>query len=204
LLVPMDQPGIEVRPLRQMTGSAEFNEVFFDDARTAKENVLGPAGEGWKVAMATLGFERGTAFLSQQLAFEHEFTELLDVARKRGVSNDPVLRDELASRYIGLQVMRFNGMRMLTSMLKQGAMGPEASIGKLFWTTWHRRFGETGMDVIGADGMLVDQAGAGTYELDEIHQVFMASRAETIYAGSSEIQHNIIGERVLGLPREPR
>ena len=123
--------------------------------------MLGPVGEGWKVAMATLGFERGTAFLSQQLAFEHEFTELLDVARKRGVSNDPVLRDELANRYVGLQVMRFNGMRMLTNMLKQGALGPEASIGKLFWTSWHRRFGETGMDVIGADGLFVDEAGDG-------------------------------------------
>jgi alkylation response protein AidB-like acyl-CoA dehydrogenase len=120
LLCPMDQPGIEVRPLRQMTGSSEFNEVFFDGARTAKENALGPVGEGWKVAMATLGFERGTAFLSQQLAFEHEFSELLDTAHKRGVSNDPVLRDELAARYVGLQVMRFNGMRMLTSMLARG------------------------------------------------------------------------------------
>jgi len=203
-LCPMDQPGVEVRPLRQMTGSSEFNEVFFDEARTAKENVLGPVGEGWKVAMATLGFERGTAFLSQQLAFEHEFTELLDVARKRGVSTDPVLRDELANRYVGLQVMRFNGMRMLTNMLKQGALGPEASIGKLFWTSWHRRFGETAMDVIGADGLLVEEAGGGAYELDDLHRIFMSSRAETIYAGSSEIQHNIIGERVLGLPREPR
>ncbi len=167
--------------------------------------MLGPVGEGWKVAMATLGFERGTAFLSQQLAFEHEFSELLDVARKRGVSNDPVLRDALADRYVGLQVMRFNGMRMLTSMLKNGgSVGPEASIGKLFWTSWHRRFGETAMDVIGTDALLVEQDGPGTYELDELHRIFMASRAETIYAGSSEIQHNIIGERVLGLPREPR
>jgi alkylation response protein AidB-like acyl-CoA dehydrogenase len=187
-----------------MTGSAEFNEVFFDGARTAKENVLGPVGEGWKVAMATLGFERGTAFLSQQLAFEHELSELLDVARKRGVANDPVLRDALADRYVGLQVMRFNGMRMLTSMLQRGALGPEASIGKLFWTSWHRKFGETAMDVIGADALLVEQNGPGTYELDELSRIFMSSRAETIYAGSSEIQHNIIGERVLGLPREPR
>ena len=123
---------------------------------------------------------------------------------KRGVSKDPVLRDELANRYVGLQVMRFNGMRMLTNMLKLGALGPEASVGKLFWTSWHRRFGETAMDVIGADGLLVDQSGAGAYELDEVHRIFMSSRAETIYAGSSEIQHNIIGERVLGLPREPR
>jgi alkylation response protein AidB-like acyl-CoA dehydrogenase len=204
LLCPVKQPGVEVRPLRQMTGSAEFNEVFFDGARTAKENVLGPVGEGWKVAMATLGFERGTAFLSQQLAFEHELSELLDVARKRGVANDPVLRDALADRYVGLQVMRFNGMRMLTSMLQRGALGPEASIGKLFWTSWHRKFGETAMDVIGADALLVEQNGPGTYELDELSRIFMSSRAETIYAGSSEIQHNIIGERVLGLPREPR
>jgi alkylation response protein AidB-like acyl-CoA dehydrogenase len=204
LLCPMHQPGVEVRPLRQMTGSSEFNEVFFDGARTAKENVLGPVGEGWKVAMATLGFERGTAFLSQQLAFEHEVAELFDEARKRGVSDDPVLRDELANRYTGLQVMRFNGMRMLTAMLKTGALGPEASIGKLFWTSWHRRFGETAMDVMGTDALLVDRASDGAYELDDLHRIFMASRAETIYAGSSEIQHNIIGERVLGLPREPR
>ena len=125
-------------------------------------------------------------------------------ARKRGVSDDPVLRDELANRYTGLQVMRFNGMRMLTAMLKTGALGPEASIGKLFWTSWHRRFGETAMDVMGTDALLVDRASDGAYELDDLHRIFMASRAETIYAGSSEIQHNIIGERVLGLPREPR
>ena len=92
---------------------------------------------------------------------------MLDVARKRGVSNDPVLRDELANRYVGLQVMRFNGMRMLTNMLKQGALGPEASIGKLFWTSWHRRFGETGMDVIGADGLLVEKPATAEYELDD-------------------------------------
>ncbi len=142
--------------------------------------------------------------MSQQLAFEHEFAELVDVARKRGVSDDPILRDELANRYIGLQVMRFNGMRMLTNMLHRGELGPEASVGKLFWTSWHRRFGETAIDVIGADALLVNHSGAGTYELDDLHRIFMASRAETIYAGSSEIQHNIIGERVLGLPREPR
>ena len=205
LLCPMDQPGIEVRPLRQMTGSAEFNEVFFDGARTAKENVLGPVGEGWKVAMATLGFERGTAFLSQQLAFEHEFAELLDVARKRRRVRRPGAprrAREPLHRPAGHAVQRHADAHEHAA--RQGALGPEASIGKLFWTSWHRRFGETAMDVIGADALLVDQAGAGTYELDDLHQIFMASRAETIYAGSSEIQHNIIGERVLGLPREPR
>src|SRR6185437_7842166 len=129
LLCPMDQPGIEVRPLRQMTGSSEFNEVFFDGARTSKDNVLGPVGEGWKVAMATLGFERGTAFMSSQLAFESEFAHLLATAHKNGAAAEPSLRDELAQRYIGLQVMKYNGMRMLTNLVHKGTLGPEASIG---------------------------------------------------------------------------
>jgi alkylation response protein AidB-like acyl-CoA dehydrogenase len=202
LLVPMHQDGIDVRPLRQLTGSSEFNEVFFDGARTAKANVLGPVGEGWKVAMATLGFERGTAFMSSQLAFEGEFANVLDVAHKNAI--DPSLRDELAQRYIGLQVMKYNGMRMLTNLVHKGVLGPEASIGKLFWTTWHKAFGETAMKVLGADALCVERARDGAYELDELHHIFMSSRAETIYAGASEIQRNIIGERVLGLPREPR
>jgi alkylation response protein AidB-like acyl-CoA dehydrogenase len=204
LLCPMDQPGVEVRPLRQMTGSAEFNEVFFDGARTARENVLGPVGEGWKVAMATLGFERGTAFMSQQLSFEQEVAQLFDVAHKNGAASDPSVRDELVERYIGLQVMKYNGMRMLTNLVHRGVLGPEASIGKLFWTSWHRNFGETAMKVLGADALVVEEAGDGHYELDDLQRIFMASRAETIYAGASEIQRNIIGERVLGLPREPR
>ena len=154
----MKQPGIEVRPLRQMTGSAEFNEVFFDGARTAKENALGPVGEGWKVAMATLGFERGTAFMSSQLAFEGEYASMLEIAQKNGAAQQPALRDELAQRYAGLQVMRYNGMRMLTNLVKTGAVGPEASIGKLFWTTWHKSFGETAMRVLGADALTVDRA----------------------------------------------
>jgi alkylation response protein AidB-like acyl-CoA dehydrogenase len=187
-----------------MTGSSEFNEVFFTDARTAKENVLGPVGEGWKVAMATLGFERGTAFMSQQLAFQREMTDLIEVAQKNGAAAQPAIRDALAHHYIGVQIMKYNGMRMLTNLVQRGVLGPESSIGKLYWTNWHRNLGETAMDVLGADAMVVDRAGNGEYHLDDLHQEFMASRAETIYAGSSEIQRNIIGERVLGLPREPR
>jgi alkylation response protein AidB-like acyl-CoA dehydrogenase len=204
LLVPMHQPGVEIRPLRQMTGSAEFNEVFFTDARTGGDHVLGPVGEGWKVAMATLGFERGTAFLSQQLAFERELADLMALAHKNGASASPVLRDRLARAYAGLKIMQFNGQRMFTNLVRRGALGPEASIGKLYWTGWHRSLGELALDVAGADGLLVEREGDGAYQLDELHHIFMASRAETIYAGSSEIQRNIIGERVLGLPREPR
>ena len=158
----MDQPGIEVRPLRQMTGSAEFNEVFFDDARTAKENVLGPVGEGWKVAMATLGFERGTAFLSQQLAFQHELTELLDVARKRGAVDDPVLRDELAEPYVGVQIMQYNGMRMLTSMIQQGRARPRGEHRQAVLDDLAPQLRRDRRWTCSAPtALLVDQAGAG-------------------------------------------
>ena len=204
MLVPMKQAGISVRPLKQMTGSAEFNEVFFDDARTDKENVVGEVNDGWKVAMATLGFERGTAFLAQQIAFQREVSELVEVAHKNGATAEPVIRQELADAYVGVQVMKYNGLRMLTKLVKSGVLGPEASIGKLYWSSWHRRLGEIAMDVLGSDGMLIESESNGEYVLDELHRTFMVSRSETIYAGASEIQRNIIGERVLGLPREPR
>jgi alkylation response protein AidB-like acyl-CoA dehydrogenase len=142
--------------------------------------------------------------MSSQLAFESEFAELLDVAHKNGAADEAALRAELADSYIGLQVMKYNGMRMLTNLVHTGVLGPEASIGKLFWTTWHKAFGETAMRVLGADAMRVEAAGPGVYEVDELERIFLSSRAETIYAGASEIQRNIIGERVLGLPREPR
>ena len=203
MLVPMDQPGVDVRPLRQMTGSAEFNEVFFDDARTGADHVLGEVDDGWKVAMATLGFERGTAFLSQQLGFQRELSNLVQVAQKNGAIDDASIRQRLADAYAGVQIMRYNGMRMLTSLVRQGVLGPEASIGKLYWSTWHRSLGELAMDVLGPQSQIVE-GGVDDYALNDLQRVFMFSRSETIYAGSSEIQKNIIGERVLGLPREPR
>jgi alkylation response protein AidB-like acyl-CoA dehydrogenase len=204
LLIPMDQPGVEVRPLRQMTGTAEFNEVFFSDARTDASNLLGDVNEGWRVAMATLGFERGTAFLSQQLGFQRELGDVIDAARASRALDDPVVRQALADSFIGVQIMRFNGMRMLTSLVTRGVLGPESSIGKLYWSTWHRTLGERAMRALGPAAMLVEDQPADQYVLSELERIFMFSRSETIYAGSSEIQRNIIGERVLGLPREPR
>ena len=202
VLVPMDQPGVTVRPLRQMTGSAEFNEVFFDDARTAKENVVGGVNDGWKVAMATLGFERGTAFMSQQLAFARELNAIVDVAKQNGKINDPITRDQLANAYVGLQIMKYNGLRMLTDLVKRGVIGPTSSIGKLYWSNWHRNLGELAMKVMGPESQVVSSN--EPYDLFELQRIFMFSRSETIYAGSSEIQRNILGERVLGLPREPK
>jgi alkylation response protein AidB-like acyl-CoA dehydrogenase len=204
LLVPMRQPGVTVRPLKQMTGTAEFNEVFFDDARTPADMVVGGVNGGWKVAMATLGFERGTASLSQQLAFERELWDLVDIARKCGAADDEVIRQRLARAYAGVKIMGYNSMRMLTQLERSGVLGPEASIGKLYWSTWHRALGELAMDILGASGMVASGEVGEGYELNDVQRSFMFARAETIYAGSSEIQKNIIGERVLGLPREPR
>ncbi|MGH8972635.1 MAG: acyl-CoA dehydrogenase family protein [Acidimicrobiia bacterium] len=203
LLVPMDQPGVTVRPLRQPTGTSEFNEVFFDDARTPADMVVGEINGGWKVAMATLGFERGTAFLGQQIAFERELWQLVDVARKVGATDDPLVRQRLAGAYAGVRIMGYSGMRMVTALARTGVVGPEASIGKLYWSTWHRNLGELGMEILGAAGGILPGDG-DAYQMDELQRNFLYSRAETIYAGSSEIQKNIIGERVLGLPREPR
>ena len=204
MLVPMDQPGVTVRPLHQMTGTAEFNEVFFDDARTSSDMVLGEVNDGWKVAMATLGFERGTAFLSQQLGFQRELAGVVEVAHKLGVTEDATVRQRLADAYVGVQIMKYNGLRMLTSLVKTGVLGPEASIGKLYWSTWHRNLGELAMDVLGPDSQIIASEPGEPYALTELQRIFMFSRSETIYAGASEIQRNIIGERVLGLPREPR
>jgi alkylation response protein AidB-like acyl-CoA dehydrogenase len=177
--------------------------VFFDDARTARDMVLGEVNDGWKVAMATLGFERGTAFLSQQLAFQGELAELIEVAHKNSATDDATIRQRLAAAYVGVQIMKYNGMRMLTG-LKKGALGPEASIGKLYWSNWHRDLGELAMDVLGPESQIVAGEPGDDYELTELQRIFMFSRSETIYAGASEIQRNIIGERVLGLPREPK
>ncbi|HEY7134362.1 MAG TPA: acyl-CoA dehydrogenase family protein [Acidimicrobiia bacterium] len=204
LLVPMHQPGVTVRPLRQMTGSAEFNEVFFDDARTDASNIVGERDDGWKVAMATLGFERGTAFLSQQLGFQRELADVIDAARGHGATDDAVVRQRLADSWIGVQIMKYNGLRMLSSLVRKGVLGPEASIGKLYWSTWHRRLGELAMDVLGPAAEIRPGAADAPYELDQLRRIYMFSRSETIYAGASEIQKNILGERVLGLPREPR
>ncbi|MFD7291960.1 acyl-CoA dehydrogenase family protein [Streptomyces sp. NPDC059897] len=200
LLVPLDQPGVDIRPITQLTGTSEFNEVFFDRARTAASNIVGAPGEGWKVAMATLGFERGVSTLGQQVGFRRELESLIELARHNGSADDPLIRDRIARAWVGLETIRFNALRMLDGAAA-GAPGPEASIGKIYWATWHRELGELAMDVCGADGML---AAGEPYDLDDWQRLFLFSRSDTIYAGSNEIQRNIIAERVLGLPREAR
>jgi alkylation response protein AidB-like acyl-CoA dehydrogenase len=198
LLVPMDQPGIEIRPIIQITGGGEFNEVFFTDARTSADLVVGEVGEGWRVAMGLLGFERGVSTLAQQLTYERELAELIDIARARGRLEDPVIRQRLAEAWIGVRIIRLNALR---SMAEDGVPGAESSMFKLFWATWHRDLGNLTMDILGAEGMIAE---ALPYELTREQKAFLFSRADTIYGGSNQIQRNVLGERVLGLPREPQ
>ena len=198
LLVPMDQRGVEVRPLVEMTGNNHFCEVFFDGARTGADHVVGAPGRGWDVAMGTLGFERGTAFLAQQLRFAKEFELVVALARAKGAASDPVVRQRLAQCYAGLEIMRYSGYRTITRIARHGTPGPESSASKLQWSTWHQEMGGLAADLLGPDATLRLSEDDG---LAQLQHSFLFSRAETIYAGSSEVQRNIIGERVLGLPR---
>jgi alkylation response protein AidB-like acyl-CoA dehydrogenase len=190
LLVPMRQAGITVRPIRQLTGGSEFNEVFFDGARTRREHVVGAVGDGWRVAMATLAFERGVATLGQQVGFRRELDGLVAAARRTGAIDDPLIRDRLTRAWIDLDVLRAHALR---------TQATDASVTKLLWSRWHRDFGELAMAVLGAPSMV---ARGTPYELDEWQRLFLFSRADTIYGGSDEIQRTIVAERVLGLPRE--
>jgi alkylation response protein AidB-like acyl-CoA dehydrogenase len=200
LLVPMRQEGVEVKPIEQLTGTSEFNEVFFDGARTEASLVVGQAGEGWKVAMGTLGFERGVSTIGQQVGFARELDGVVALARENGALDDPVIRDRLVQARMGLEVMRLNALRTLAGF-SSGSEGPEASISKLVWATWHRSLGELAMEVAGASSLV---AAGSAYDLDRWQRLFLFTRADTIYGGSNEIQRNIISERVLGLPREPK
>ena len=200
LLVPMAQPGIEIRPILQMTGDSEFSEVFFDGARTAAENIVGQPGDGWRVAMGTLSFERGALTLGQQLSFRNELDQVIEIAKRNGAADDPVMRQRLADAWIGLEIMRYNALRMLSNT-DGAALSREAMITKIFWASWHRNLGKLAMDVLGAESEIAE---AAPYDLTRLQRLFLFTRADTIYAGSNEIQRNIIAERALGLPREPR
>jgi len=194
LLVPMDQPGIEIRPIVQLTGHSEFNETFFDGARTPVDNVVGEVNDGWRVAMGTLAFERGASTLGQQLAFENELRGITAVAQATELTSDPVVRDRLAAAWISLRVMRYHALRTLP-MLEHGEMTRATAIHKLFWASFHRSLGELAIDVLGTAALVPDE---------RLERLFLYTRADTIYGGSNEIQKNVIGEQALGLPREPR
>jgi alkylation response protein AidB-like acyl-CoA dehydrogenase len=213
MLVDMRQPGIEVRPIKMISGDSEFNEVFYTDAVAPKGEIIGGLNNGWAVAMTLLGFERGEAAATGPIRFQAELDRLFGLARERGVAGDPLIRQRLAWCYSQVQVMRYSGMRVLTAFLGGHHPGSEAGISKLFWSEYHKVVSELSVDIIGAEAMTptgrrpssafqTDDAGAPNSTNSWVN-TFLNARAGTIYAGSSQIQRNIIGEMVLGLPKEP-
>ncbi len=200
-LVAMEQPGVEVRPIEQLTGTSEFNEVFFDEAVCSAEDIVVLPGECWTVAMGLLGFERGVSTLGQQMLFQNEFDEIIRVARENGAARDPAIRQRIADAHVGLRIMRFNSMRMLSGGGDDGSLQKEAMIYKLYWATWHRNLGKLAMDILGAESEILD---GGPYELNRLQSMYLFTRSDTIYGGTNQIQRNIIAERALGMPREPR
>ncbi|MFW0795105.1 acyl-CoA dehydrogenase family protein [Gordonia sp. CPCC 205515] len=212
LLVPLDQPGVTVRPIQQLTGTSEFNEVFFDDAATDADLIVGEPGDGWKVAMGLLQFERGVSTLGQQVGFERELDDLIGIAESTGAATNPEIATRLTRAGIGLQVMRAHAQRTLAGDIVSQAGA--ASVSKLLWANWHRDLGELAMAVVGAssligpthtsEGVANNITTPDHVELDDWQRLFLFTRADTIYGGSNEVQRNIIAERVLGLPREAR
>jgi alkylation response protein AidB-like acyl-CoA dehydrogenase len=203
LLADMQAPGVEVRPLRQITGDPEFNEIFFNDVRVPKANVLGEPNQGWKVAMTTLLHERGTlgfALTARLEVLMRRLVELAkDVTRNGGrAADDPLIRDRIAGQWIELQALKFTNYRALTTLVKTGIPGPEGSIAKLHWSESNQRLSKLALEILGPHSQLDGDEGMwqGYWQYQQLR-----SRGNTIEAGTSEILRNIIAERVLGLPR---
>jgi alkylation response protein AidB-like acyl-CoA dehydrogenase len=220
LLVPMDQPGVEVRPITQPDGTAEFNEVFFADARCPQANVVGGLNNGWAVANTTLGFERGQSATTGYRRFEEELRLMTEAAQRTGAIDDPVIRQRLATYYTKVQITRVNGLRSLTvavSGRKDPAVAALGATNKMWWSEMHQEAMELALDIYGAQAMLAGcgpasatwpatmrGGGKGGYSVSPMVSAFFFSRSETIWGGTSQIQRNIVGEKVLGLPKEPK
>ena len=200
LMMEIDQPGIEIRPIKQINGDAEFNETFFTDARCPADSLIGAVGDGWRVAMGLLAFERGVSTLGQQMGFRNELDDVIAAAKANGAANDPLIRQRIAKAEIGLRLMRYGALRML-SATDHSKIDGAALTYKIQWASWRRSLGELAMDVLGQPGEVAEGA---DYEWSVLPNLFLYSRADTIYGGTNQIQRNLIAERGLGMPREPR
>ncbi|MET7650120.1 acyl-CoA dehydrogenase family protein [Streptomyces sp. NPDC005486] len=214
LLVPLDQPGVEVRPFRMMSGQLHFNEVFFDGARTRADLVVGGVDNGWTVAQSLLGVERGEEAATNPILFRAEVERLVELARLYGKDRDPVVRQRIAWCWSKVEIMRYLGYRILTGWLKGAEPGPETSIAKLYWSEYHTEVTDLAMDIMGLHGQVpVGRPPLRTYRADDPgaanssaswSTTYLIALSGTIYAGTSQVQRNILAEKVLGLPREPR
>jgi alkylation response protein AidB-like acyl-CoA dehydrogenase len=214
-LCEFPNPGVEVRPIKTLTGDDEFCEVFFTDARIPAENMVGPLNDGWKVANSLLGLERGEEAATNPIFFRAELDRIVQLARDTGRINDPVVRDRLAWCHMKVETMRFLGYRILTQIVRDGKIGPAASISKLYWSEYHQEATDLAMSLLGPDGMVregrrpnkhfrTDEPGAANTSNSWIDVFLINARSGTVYAGTSEIQRNILAENILGLPKEPR
>ena len=214
MLCPMDQQGVELRPIEMLSGESDFNETFFTNAKTAKENVVGEVNGGWAVAMTLLGFERGESAATMPIMFRYEIDKLIELVKTKNKNDDRNTRQRLAQSYIEVEIMRLLGMRTLTGFLKGKQPGPQESMFKLYWSEYHKKVTELSLDILGTEALVVtganpatsfhsDNPGASNKSASWIG-AFYNARAGTIYAGTSQIQKNILGEMVLGLPKEPR
>jgi alkylation response protein AidB-like acyl-CoA dehydrogenase len=204
LAIPMDAPGVDIRPLRQITGEHEFNEVFFDDVAVPVANLIGPEHEGWRVANTTLANERGASFIwKEQVLHEIAIERLTAAAAQRDATHDPRVRDRLARSWIDVEIFRLHNARTLSRLQRGEEIGAESSLVKLFWAGMSQRLAETAVAVLGPGALLTadddDALDGGRWV-----RSLLTSRANSIMGGTSEIQRTIIGERVLGLPREPK
>lgn len=199
LLMPLAQPGVEIHPIKQIGGGAEFNSVFFDGARAKAGDVVGQPGDGWKIAMALLGFERGISTLGQQMSFQQELDLIVEIAKENGSDRSPAIRQRVAYAWAGLRAMRYLAMRVLSDD-HSAEMRREALTYKYQWSNWHRDLGRLAMDVLKMDANVVSD----DPRRERLQQMFLFARADTIYGGTNEIQLNIIAEQGLGMPREPR
>ncbi len=216
LLCPIDTPGVEVRPIRMLTGLSDFSEVFFNDVRIPLGNLVGRVNEGWIVANSLLAHERGEEAAINPIMFRFELDRLTALAREHDRLDDPVVRDGLAWCHMKVETMRFLGYRILTGYLRDGVLGPEASISKLYWSEYHKVAARLAMQILGLAGLVrdggrrpprafrTDDPGAPNSTNSWIDIFMLNSMSGTVYAGTSEVQRNIIGESILGLPREPR
>src|SRR5262245_39886102 len=202
LLVKLDTPGVTVRPLRQITGESEFGEVFFEEARVPRSNIVGKIGEGWKIAMTVLAYERGAMALAYSARYERDLSALASACREIGRTGQ-IVRDKLGRLVVENEVLRANGLRMLAELADGKIPGPEASLEKLYWSEFDQRFRETALDLLGPGGQLLRDSDLSRPEVDWGRE-FLWSRAETIFSGSSEVQRNILAKRALALPEEPR
>jgi len=214
IMCELPNPGIEVRPIRTLTGDDEFCEIFYTDARVPVANTIGPVDEGWKVANSLLGLERGEEAATNPIFFRAELDRIVQLASDAGRADDPVIRDRLAWCHTRVEIMRFLGYRILTQVLREGKIGPEASIAKLYWSEYHQAATDLAIELLGPNAMVregrhpfkhfrTDEPGAANSTNSWIDVLLMNARSGTVYAGTSEVQRNILGESILGLPKEP-